>query len=187
MPSLPSIVVIVTALAALPSVAAAGDPCPIGFDVVDLGVPAWAKPDLRAKVKGGDPFFKALVRVAAKQDCSEVTPSQATGDDLPVPFYDIKLGDKRLELGSIRKHLFTKTRGFRCAQAARSLRHLKNPANTSGLVLVLRGHRRILLVTAGWKSTCIPAAKADKMTDAQVLKVWESITGELVADRHENP
>jgi hypothetical protein len=33
----------------------------------------------------------------------------------------------------------------------------------------------------------VPSAQADKMTDKQLVALWNRVTGPLVKDRHDNP
>ncbi len=80
-----------------------------------------------------------------------------------------------------------KKRQFRCDQAARDVKYLKATQEPSGMVLYYRGHSRILLVSPGWKSLCVSAVQADKMSDKQLVALWNRVTGPLVEDRHDNP
>jgi hypothetical protein len=168
------------------SPAVAGDPCPIGIAVVDLGVPDWAKPDLRERVKNGDPFLAKLVRLASRLDCSEVVLEASKDGAIPVELHE-KVDDARMAVAFVKGKLVDEKRQFRCTQAARDVKYLSATAEHSGMILYYRGHSRIMLVSPGWKSLCVSAAKADKMTDAQVVALWKQVTGPLVKDRHDNP
>lgn len=168
------------------SPAAAGDPCPIGIAVVDLGVPDWAKPELRDKVKNGDPLLARMVRLAAKLDCSEVVQVPLQDGHIAVELHE-KVDDAKMAAAFVKGKLVDGKRQFRCSQAARDLKYLGATAEQSGMVLYYRGHTRILLVSPRWKSQCVSAEMAEKMTDAQLVALWKNVTGPLVKDRHDNP
>ncbi len=55
------------------------------------------------------------------------------------------------------------------------------------MIFYYRGHSRILMVSPGWKSLCVSAAQADRMSDKQLVALWNRVTGPLVKDRHDNP
>ena len=193
MPSIARIPAVAAALSAAaltllvaPSPAQAGDPCPIRFAAVDLGPPAWAEPALRKKVEGGDPLFTRLVSLAAKLECSEVSPVPAKDGSIAVALHE-EVDAARLKVDHVKARLVDKKRRFRCDAAARDLKYLAATAEEDGMILYHRGHARILLVSPGWKSLCVDAAKADKMTDKQLVDLWKKVTGPRVADRHENP
>jgi hypothetical protein len=183
-----SVVVVVAALAspALTSSAMAGDPCPIAIAVVDLGVPDWASPELRAKVKDGDPLLDRVVQLARKLECSDVSLHPPTDGAIPVALYE-KVDASKMTVAHVKSLLVDKKRQFRCDQAARDLAYLKATEEPSGMLLHYRGHSRILLVSPGWKSLCVSSAQADKMTDKQLVALWKRVTGPLVKDRHDNP
>jgi hypothetical protein len=168
------------------SPARAGDPCPIGIAVVDLGLPSWAKPELRERVKNGDPLLARMVKLAGKLDCSEVRLVPGKDGEVGVELYD-KVDEAKTSIDYVKGKLVDAKRQFRCTQASRDLKYLAATAEQSGMILYYRGHTRILLVSPGWKSLCVSAAKADKMTDDQVVALWNQVTGPLVKDRHANP
>ena len=166
--------------------ATAGDPCPIGIAVVDLGVPDWARPELRERVKNGDPLLARMVRLASKLDCSDVAQVPVQDGKIAVALHE-QVDEAKMASDFVKGKLVDAKRQFRCAQASRDLKYLGATAEQSGMVLYYRGHSRILLVSPGWKSLCVAAGKADKMTDAQLVALWKQVTGPLVKDRHDNP
>jgi len=169
-----------------PSPAMAGDPCPIDIGVVDLGVPEWAKPELRDRVAKGDPLLARMVRLASKLDCSNVSLQPAVDGKIGLQLHE-EVDEARMAVEYVKGKLVDRQRQFRCSQAARDVKYLSATATHSGAVLFYRGHSRILLVSPGWKSLCVTASKADRMTDAQVVALWKQVTGPLVKDRHDNP
>lgn len=184
-----SVVLVAAALSlslALDSPAMAGDPCPIAIAVVDLGVPDWASPELRAKVKNGDALLDRMFQLARKLDCSDVSLHPPKDGVIPVALYE-KVDESKRTVGHVKSVLVDKKRQFRCDQAARDLKYLKATEEHSGMVLYYRGHSRILLVSPGWRSLCVSAAQADKMSDKQLVALWNRVTGPLVKDRHDNP
>ena len=174
------------ALVLAPSPARAGDPCPIRFAAVDLGLPAWAAPALRKRVEGGDPLLARLVAVAGKLDCSAVSLVPAVDGSIAVGLHE-EVDEARMKVDHVKARLVDGKRRFRCDAAARDLEYLAATAEQDGMVLYFRGHARILLVSPGWKSLCVDAARADKMTDKQLVALWKKVTGPRVAERHENP
>jgi hypothetical protein len=164
----------------------AGDPCPIDFAVVDLGVPDWAKPELRERVKNGDPLLARMVRLAGRLDCTEVSLAPPRDGAIALELYE-KVDDARMALDHVKRKLVDKKRQFRCAEAARDLKYLAAISQHNGAILYYRGHTRILLVSPGWKSLCVSSAAADKMSDRQLVALWNQLTGPLVAHRHANP
>jgi len=184
-----SVVLVAAALAlspALASPAMAGDPCPIGIAIVDLGVPSWASPELRAKVKDGDVLLDRMFQLARKLECSDVSMHAPKDGAIPVALYE-KVDESKMAVDHVKSKVVDQKRQFRCDQAARDLKYLKATEEPSGMVLYYRGHSRILLVSPGWKSLCVSAAQADKMTDRQLVALWNRVTGPLVKDRHDNP
>ena len=183
-----SVVLVAAALALslAPSPAMAGDPCPIGIAVIDLGVPDWASPELRAKVKDGDALLDRMFQLARKLECSDVSLHPPRDGAIPVALYE-KVDESKMAVDHVKSKVVDQKRQFRCDQAARDLKYLKATEEPSGMVLYYRGHSRILLVSPGWKSLCVSAAQADKMTDRQLVALWNRVTGPLVKDRHDNP
>lgn len=169
-----------------PSAARAGDPCPIRFAAVDLGVPGWAEPALRKRVEGGDPLLARMVSLAGKLECGEVSLAPAKDGSIAVALHE-EVAAARMKLDHVKARLVDEKRRFRCDAAARDLKYLAATAEEDGMVLWYRGHGRILLVSPGWKSLCVDAARADKMTDEQLVGLWKKVTGPRVADRHANP
>lgn len=174
------------ALVLAPSTARAGDPCPIRFAAVDLGLPAWAEPALRKKVEGGDPLLTRLASLAGKLECSEVSLVPGKDGSIAVALHE-EMDEARMKVDHVKARLVDEKRRFRCDAAARDLKYLAATAEQDGMVLYFRGHARILLVSPGWKSLCVDAARADKMTDKQLVDLWKKVTGPRVADRHANP
>ncbi len=170
----------------IPVSAWAGDPCPIGFEAMNLGIPPWAKPELKKQVANGDTLFDKLINIASKLDCSRIEKISAVHGSLPVKFYE-PVTPEQLKVSAIRKKLFGNGRRFRCADAHKALKHLGATTNSSGMVLFFRGHKRILFAVPGWSTTCVSAAKADRMSDKQLRSLWKRITQKRVDDRHENP
>lgn len=164
----------------------AGDACPVGVSVVNLGLPHWAKPALTKQVAGGDAFHDKLVRVAKTQDCTTVSVKKPTDGKVTVRLYEKVPADK-MTLTTIKAKLIDKKRRFNCERAARTLKYLNATRDVSGMLLYYRGHRRILLVSPGWKSICISSAKADKMSDRQIAKVWDRVMGPMIQHRIDNP
>lgn len=163
----------------------AGDPCPIGFVVVDAGIPEWANDELKAKVKDGDPFVEKLAAVAKKQSCTELRVAKRTKDALPVRIHDSVKYD--LSMKKHHRKFYKSNRGFECKKAGKSLQELYEASYYGAPVVILRGHRRILVAVAGWKSTCVESAKADAMSDKDLLALWKNVTAPYVKDRHDNP
>lgn len=169
-----------------PPAARAGDPCPIRFAAVDLGVPAWAEPALRKRVEGGDPLLGRMVSLAAKLECSEVSLVPGKDGSIPVALHE-EVDEARMRLERVKARLVDEKRRFRCDAAARDLKYLAATSEVDGMILWFRGHARILLVSPGWRSLCVEAARADKMTDRQLVALWKKVTGPRVADRYANP
>ena len=71
----------------------------------------------------------------------------------------------------------------------RSCRSIESPAGSRSCedAIFYRGHSRILLVSPGWKSVCVPAGKADKMSDKELVALWNKVNGPMIKDRHDNP
>jgi predicted DNA-binding transcriptional regulator len=168
------------------SPAMAGDPCPIGLAVVDLGLPDWADPALRERVKDGDPLLARMVRLAGELECNEVSVAPPKDGKITVQLHE-KVDAAKMAVAHVKGKLVDKERRFRCSDAARELKYLKPTGEQSGMILYYRGHSRILLVSPGWKSMCVSAVEADRMTDKQVVDLWNKVTGPLVKDRHDNP
>lgn len=170
---------------ALPRVALAGDPCPIGVSVVNLGLPPWAEPALVERMKGADPFLAALIAHAKAQDCVDLMVKPAEAAKLPLNVVDNPSGDVTVE--GVKAKLVDTARAFRCQSAHKDVAYLKLTEGESGAVLYYRGHRRVLLVMPGWATVCVDAAKADKDPAREAVAAWQAVTRKMIKDRHDNP
>jgi hypothetical protein len=173
------------AFVALPRVALAGDPCPIGVSVVNLGLPPWAEPALVERMKGADPFLAALLAHAKTQDCVDLMVKPAEAAKLPLNVVDNPSGDVTVE--GVKAKLVDTARAFRCQSAHKDVAYLKLTEGESGAVLYYRGHRRVLLVMPGWATVCVDAAKADKDPAREAVAAWQAVTRKMIKDRHDNP
>ncbi len=92
---------------ALASPALAGDPCPIGIAVVDLGLPDWASPELRARVKDGDKLLDRMFQLARKLDCSDVSLQPPKDGRIAVALYE-KVDEARMTVAHVRESWSTR-------------------------------------------------------------------------------
>jgi hypothetical protein len=173
----------------VPSSALAGDPCPIGFLVFDVGPPPWLaakKNEYTVNKPNIDPFLDALIEHAGALDCSRVRRGKLKDGHLPIKPNDTT--KDKLAKSYLLKQLFEKNRRFRCRDAAKRLRSIRYAGSASN-VLYIRGRRRILLTIPGWDTVCIRAKTVDgpNLTKKNVLRVWKKLTRRLVAFRHANP
>jgi hypothetical protein len=173
-------------LASTSSPALAGDPCPIGVAVVDLGVPDWASPELKQRVKGGDPLLARMVKLASGLECTEVVAEPSQSGRLAVTLYE-EVDPTEMAVDRLKAKLVDDKRRFLCDKAQKQVGYLSKVNDYSGVLLFYRGHSRILLVSPGWKSVCVPATKADKMSDKELVALWNKVNGPLIKDRHDNP
>jgi hypothetical protein len=168
------------------SPAMAGDPCPIGVAVVDLGVPDWASPELEQRVKGGDPLLARMVKLASGLECTEVVAEPPRSGRVAVKLYE-EVDPTDMAVDRVKAKLVDKERRFLCDRAQKEVGYLSKLDAYSGMLLFYRGHSRILLVSPGWKSMCVPAGKADKMSDKELVVLWNKVNGPMIKDRHDNP
>jgi hypothetical protein len=174
---------VVVLVVLVPTAALAGDPCPISFNVFNVGPPPW----LATTAPKTDPFFDALIRFANGRDCSEVRRGKVVDGHLSLKPHDTT--KEKLALKYLLKRLFAKNRRFSCAIAAKKLRGIRYAGDADGNVLYIRGRRRVMLTLPGWDSLCVRAKDVDgpKLTKKNVLRVWKRLTRRLVAHRHANP
>ncbi len=181
-------VVVVLSLA-VSNLAFAGDACPIGFAMVDLGPIPWAHPALKAKISPKDALFEKLVKVAKRMPCSEVTTARVRAEK---PEAKLKLRihpqvNTDLRVEKVWSAVFKKNRGFQCKSAGKKLSWLGEGAMDGAPVLFVRGHRRILIAVAGWDTVCVGSDEADAMNQGALEKLWKRATRTYVKDRHDNP
>lgn len=170
---------------ALPQMALAGDPCPIGVSVVNLGLPPWAEPALVERMKVSDPFLAALIAHGKTQDCVDLMVKAADADKLPLAVVDNPNGD--VAVAGVKAKLVDTSRAFRCQSAHKDVAYLKLTEGESGAILYYRGHRRVLLVMPGWATVCVDSAKADKDPAREAAAAWLAVTRKMIKDRHDNP
>ncbi len=131
-------------LGAMVQTAQAGDPCPIKVTMVNLGLPADAKPVLPAAVAAGDSFFDAMRDVGSKQACSEVQERKVVNDATPLHSVDADVPEKFASVAHLKTLLVDKKNAFQCAKAKTILKPFKNLNEEDGAILFMRGHRRVL-------------------------------------------
>lgn len=116
-----------------------------------------------------DPVLGALIDHASRQACADVSRG-----DVPAKWAK-----------KIRKTLFAKNRRFRCKDAHGALAEEME----GGQIVMIRGSKRVLLANPGWATVCMRAAALDgkNLTQANIAKLFNSLTGAFVQDRHDNP
>jgi hypothetical protein len=116
-----------------------------------------------------DPLVLALIQAANKAECRNPHLASVTTDQ-----------QAALSLGA-----FTPERGFRCGDAHVALADKFE----SGTLVVVRGGKRLLLTMPGWNTVCAAVADTDgdRLTDATVNRLLESVSAAYVQDRHANP
>lgn len=169
-----------------PANAQAGDPCPIGVRLFNLGLVPDAKPELQAAYGTTDAFYNALFAYAKSQDCIAANQGAIQAGKLDLALYE-NAETPLLQVDNLKRALLGNANTFRCAQAARDVAALAKTSNESGSVLYLRGHKRILLVMPGWASLCIDSKTAAKISPTLIAKTWRDVTKKMVANRHANP
>lgn len=87
---------------------------------------------------------------------------------------------------ALERAIFTKGRGFRCKDAHK---RLSKVGFSRGDIAVVRGSRRVLLASVGWKTVCVRAADYDgkKASSKRLKKLLQKVTDPYVSDRFENP
>jgi hypothetical protein len=173
-------------LATRSSPAMAGDPCPVRIAVVDLGVPDWASPELKQRARSGDALLARLIKLAGGLECTEVEAAPLQAGKIALKTYE-PIDPADLSVDRIKARLVDDKRRFRCDHTARELKQLTEAFGHDGLLLFYRGHSRILLVSPGWKSVCVASARADKMSDKQLVALWTDVNGPMIKNRHDNP
>ncbi|MCB9555382.1 MAG: hypothetical protein H6707_04710 [Deltaproteobacteria bacterium] len=165
---------------ALTSSASAGDPCPIGFTVIDVGPPPWA-----TETPHGQASLDRLLALAKKNPCTQIASGKIKNGQLVVSYGTVEDKDD-IALSTVHRGFFGKNRRFLCEAQAKPLKRLKH-ANGDALLLYLRGQKRTQIALAGWSAICLRNDTFDKASDKQLRQIWHRLTRAYVADRHANP
>lgn len=144
-------------------------------DTIKMQVVRAGKPvNLSFQYARRDPLLFAMVEhMKGHDDCTDI-------DLKPNPDVDAK---------RFKRAIFGNGKRFQCTSAHRRLAKLFDDHHGDGMIVAVRGRKRVLLSLVGWKTICIKSASVDgeKLSKKNVQSVFNRLTSAFVADRYANP